>query len=364
MTTLPPGSPKPLLFDALPGLERRVPWIPLVDAPTPVQFLERLSARVGREVWIKRDDQSSAVYGGNKPRKLEFILAEAVSRGAKTLVTGGGLGTNHGLATLIFGRRMGFHVVLGLFDQPVTDHVRRSLLLFHAFGAEMVYLGSKLRGVLQYGVIERIRRRAACFIPLGGSSPTGVLGFVNAGLELAAQFERKEMPLPRAVFVAVGSCGTLAGLVMGLRLAGVPVPVVGVQVAPRIVVRPCAALRLARRTQRLVRRRAGRAVDFRLSVLDFPMDRIQYGPGYGHPTEGGRSALKLMAETEGIRLEPTYTAKTFAAVLDHSKQGAPAGPLLFWNTFNSVDLAARAGRVDPLSLPRPFHRFFQGRPAG
>lgn len=364
MTSVSSGAVRPLLFDAVPTLAHRVPWIPLIEGPTPVQLLDRVSGRVGREIWIKRDDRTSPVYGGNKPRKLEFLLAEARIQDARTLVTGGALGTNHGLATTIFGRRLGFHVVLCLLDQPVTDHVLRNLLLFHAYGAEMVYVGSKLRGAVQFGLVERIRRRRACFIPLGGSSPTGVLGFVNAGLELALQLERKELPPPSSIFVAVGSCGTMAGLVLGFRVAGVSVPVVGVQVAPRLVVNPGAVLRLARRTQRLMGRHGGRVSGKPLSVSDFPIDRAHYGSGYGHTTEKGRSAIRLMAEAEGILLEPTYTAKTFAAVLDHRKTESRGGPVLFWNTFNSVDLSAQAGLVDSTSLPKAFHGFFQARKTG
>lgn len=349
------------IFDAVPGLAERIAHIPLVHAPTPVELLERLSSRVGREIWVKRDDLSSPLYGGNKPRKLEFLLAEAQSRGARTLVTAGGLGTNHGLATAIFGKEAGFEVVLCLFDQPVTDHVRKNLLLFRACGAEIVYGGSRLGGVLRFFIMERIRRRRAFFIPLGGSSPKGVLGFVNAGLEFALQLEKGEAPKPGAVFVAVGSCGTLAGLVLGFRMAGLSMPVVGVRVAPAVAVNRKAVLKLARRAQELLApcgsRRSGLLP---LSKEAFLLDSEQYGGGYGHPTEAGREAQNLLVETEGIRLEPTYTAKTLASLLEHSRRGTFAGPLLFWNTFNSVDLSSRLAGVGSADLPRPLRKFFVG----
>ncbi len=200
-----------------------------MEAPTPVQALERLSTHLGSEVWIKRDDKTSAKYGGNKPRKLEFLLGQALSRGHKTVVTGGGIGTNHGLATAVFGRTLGFHVVLGLFGQPVTAHVRKSLLLYHAYGAEMFYVSNLLTALWRFYVSERFRRRDAYFIPGGGSSPVGVLGYVDAGLELAMQVERKEMPPPKVIYLPVGSGGTMAGLVLGLRLAGLKTRVVGIR---------------------------------------------------------------------------------------------------------------------------------------
>lgn len=349
------------IFDAIPGLAERMPRIPLVHAPTPVQFLERLSSRVGREIWIKRDDLSSPLYGGNKPRKLEFLLAEARARGARTLVTAGGIGTNHGLATAIFGKETGFQVVLCLFDQPVTDHVRKNLLLFRACGAEIVYGGSRIETLLRFFLLERMLRRNAFLIPLGGSSPRGVLGFVNAGLEFALQVEKGELPKPGAVFVAVGSCGTLAGLVLGFRLAGVSVPVVGVRVAPLVAVNRRAVFDLARRAQQLLAEGQGRQSGPTLLSKDaFSLDSEQYGGGYGHPTEAGCSAQRLAEETEGIRLEPTYTAKTLASLLQHGRRGTFSGPLLFWNTFNSADLAGRLAGVKPEDLPRPLNKFFAG----
>lgn len=346
------------IYDTVPGLAERIPRIVLVHAPTPVELLERLSSRVGREIWIKRDDLSSPLYGGNKPRKLEFLLAEARSRDARTLVTAGGIGTNHGLATAIFGRQAGFRVVLCLFDQPVTDHVRKNLLLFHACGAEMVYGGSRLKGLLRFFLVERLLRREAFFIPLGGSSPQGVLGFVNAGLEFARQIANKEAPIPGAVFVAVGSCGTLAGLVLGFRMAGLSVPVVGVRVAPAVAVNKKAVLNLALRSQALLGAGRRPVAGIQLSKSDFPLDPTQYGGGYGHPTEAGRSAQRLAEETEGIRLEPTYTAKTFASLLEYGRRNTFRGPLLFWNTFNSADLSGRLAGVRPSDLPRPFRKFF------
>jgi len=124
------------------GSEGAYPGPPLVSAPTPVHRLETVSEQLGHDVWIKRTTRLLRFMAANKSRKLEFVLGEAMARNKKTLVTGGGLGTNHGLATVIFGKELGFRVVLGLVDQPVTTHVRRNLRLYHAYGAEMLYVGS------------------------------------------------------------------------------------------------------------------------------------------------------------------------------------------------------------------------------
>jgi D-cysteine desulfhydrase len=361
MALTPSGKTRPWLFEAFPALSKHLPWTPLIEAPTPVQPLKELSKKVGSEVWIKRDDETSPVYGGNKPRKLEFLLGEAKSRGYKTLITGGGTGTNHGLATSIFGRKLGFHVILGLFGQPVTAHVRKNLLLFHAYGAEMVFVDSMLRALFRFYVTERFGRRDAYFIAPGGSSPVGVLGYVDAGLELAMQVERKELPLPRRIYLAVGSCGTMAGLALGLRLAGLRIPVVGVQVAPRLLANPRTVLRLARKALRVMRRHDRSVPMIELTTADVPVDRGYYGPGYGHPTDAARRALSLMAKTEGIGLDVTYTAKTLGALLHSVRAEGERGPVLFWNTFNSVDLSRMADRVEFLFLPEEFHRFFEGK---
>ncbi len=337
-----------------------MPWTPIVDAPTPVHALERLSRHLGSEVWIKRDDKTSSIYGGNKPRKLEFLLGEALARGYKTLVTGGGIGTNHGLATAIFGRRLGFRVVLGLFKQPVTAHVRKSLLLYHAYGAELFFVNNLLSALWRFHVTERLRRRDAYFIPGGGSSPVGVLGYVDAGLELAMQVERKELPRPKAIYLAVGTGGTMAGLVLGLRLAGLRIRVVGVQVAPRLLANPRISLRLARKALKLMRRHDRTVPDLDLTQADMLIDASYYGAGYGHPTNGARRALSLMAKTEEIELDGTYTAKALSGLLHQVRSEGEKGPVLFWNTFNSVDLSPMADRVEPGLLPEAFHRFFEG----
>jgi len=359
MKVLPPRLNRPWLFEAFPGLQEKVPWTPMVEAPTPVHRLESISSQLGKEVWIKRDDKTSSEYGGNKPRKLEFLLGEALAQNRKRVFTGGGVGTNHGLATTIFGKKLGLGVTLGLFDQPVTAHVRKNLLLYQAFGAETKYADSMLKAALRYYLIERIRQRRAYLVPLGGSSPLGALGYVDAGLEFATQVQREEVSPPQMIFVAVGTCGTMAGLVLGLRLSGLSTRVVGVQVAPRAFANPKAVLRLARKALKLMRRLDRSVPDVKLNLADFPIERGHYGPGYGHPTPACREAIQLMGESEEIFLDPTYTGKTFGAILARVKSEPEEGPVLFWNTLNSVDLAPVAQSVDFHSLPAVFHRFFE-----
>jgi D-cysteine desulfhydrase len=349
----------PWLFEAFPRLAGAVPWMPVVTVPTPVEQLENVSRRLGADVWVKRDDRTSLVYGGNKPRKLEFLLADARAQGRTTLITCGGLGTNHGLATTIHGGKHGWRVVLGLRTQPVDEHVRNKLRLFHAHGAAMLLLSGGTDAYEQFEAEQRVERPEAYFIPAGGSTPVGVLGFVDAGLELARQIEHGKLPEPRAIFVATGTCGTLAGLVLGLKLGGLSTRVVGVQVASPHFANAETALRLARGSLDLLRSRGASVPDVPLALDDFALDTDHYGPGYGHPTDSARQAIALVRDAEGITLDLTYTGKAFGALVDQIASKRVEGPVLFWDTYNSVDLSAAAAGVDYHALPKPFHRFFE-----
>jgi D-cysteine desulfhydrase len=353
----------PWLFEAFPALQRHVAWTPVVTAPTPVHRLDDVSARLGAEIWIKRDDRTAPDYGGNKPRKLEFLLADARAQRRKTVITCGGLGTNHGLATTIYGGKLGFRVVLGLREQPVTAHVLKSLRLFQAYGATMLLISGGTDAYERFEAEQSIERPNAYFIPAGGSTPVGALGFVDAGLELARQVEAGQLPAPRTMFVATGTCGTLAGLVLGLKLAGLETRVVGVQVASPRFANAEVALRLARGSLGLLRDHDGSVPDVPLALDDFALDTDHYGPGYGHPTDSAREAIALVGaegrDAEGVTLDLTYTGKAFGALVDHVKAERSEGPILFWNTFSSADLSAVATGVDYRALPEPFHRFFE-----
>jgi D-cysteine desulfhydrase len=152
----------------------------------------------------------------------------------------------------------------------------------------------------------------------------------------------------------------MAGLIIGLRLAGLPTQVIGVQVVPLAFASPKGLLSLARKILRLMRRHDISVPQIKLSLSDVAMDRVHRGRGYGCPTLAGHEALKLMAENEGITLDWTYTSKAFAALLDHVRGQPGSGPVLFCNTLNSIDLSSAANATEFTSLPPVFHRFFDG----
>jgi D-cysteine desulfhydrase len=357
---------EPALIRAFPVLRQRCPRRPFTTLPTPVEVFPLDGVPEGG-LYVKRDDRSGSSYGGNKPRKLEFIIGAALARGARRLFTSGGLGTHHGLATTILGREAGLATTLVLVPQPVTEAVRRSLLLHAAYGADMIFGPSvpaaALRGA---AAIARaaFRGERPYLVATGGSSTAGTLGFVSAGLELAEQVRGGELPEPSEVWVAVGSGGTLAGLAAGLRLAGLASRVVGVLVTDILPPSERGLARAATAALRRLRALGAEVPELAVGPSDFDLLRDQVGPGYGAPTAAGREAIEAAARC-GVGLESTYTGKALAALRQRARRAAwPDRPVLFWNTFSSVDVEARAPRpLDPANLPARFRRILEERPA-
>jgi D-cysteine desulfhydrase len=348
---------EPALFRAFPSLRQRCPRRAFTALPTPIEPFPLAGVPEGG-LWVKRDDRSCAAYGGNKPRKLEFVIGAALARGARRLVTSGGLGTNHGLATAILGRAAGLATTLVLIPQPVTDAVRSALLLHAAYGADLVYGATIPTAALRGGAAlaaAALRGERPFVIPTGGSSHAGQLGFVSAGFELAEQVRGGGFAEPAEVWVPVGSGGTLAGLSAGLRLAGLSSRVVGVLVTDILPPSPRGLARAANATLRHLRALGADTRGIAVSPADFDLVRDQLGSGYGAATPAGREAVADAARC-GLELETTYTGKTLAAL--RARHGRwPAHPVLFWNTYNSVDAAAGAPcPPDPEQLPARLRR--------
>ncbi|HUU04146.1 MAG TPA: pyridoxal-phosphate dependent enzyme [Myxococcota bacterium] len=325
----------------LPLLVGRLGPLRLADLPTPVARLDGLGDCLGRDdLYIKRDDLSSPLYGGNKVRKLEFLLGEARRKGVTHLLTMGGLGSNHLLATALHGNSLGLRTVGVVFPQPVNAGVRRNMAADRGVGVELVPIRSKY--LLPVSVAKTLARvtiregRAPLLIPGGGSSPLGALGFVNAGFELAEQVRRGELPEPAAVFLPYGTGGTAAGLALGLQLAGLTTRVLAVRVIDRLLANRPRMLFFMRALTRFVAG-AGDTLD----LGGAPADNLKIipgyiGRGYGHRTRAAERAVELFGRREGIKLEFTYTGKAAAALLDFAAW--MRGPLLFWNTYSSANI--------------------------
>ena len=325
----------PALAQQFPDLQARIPWLPLGRWPTPVSRLERLGRLAGGAgLWVKRDDLSGELCGGNKVRKLEPLLGEALARGARRVLTVGGEGSNHVVACALYAREHGLGCRAVLVPQPETEHVRETRRLVRALGVEVIHCPTRLLVPARLALALAEDPAGSFLVGPGGSSPMGTLGFVAAGLELAGQVAAGALPRPDEIVLPLGSGGTTAGLLLGLAVARLDLRVVAV----RVVERPLAGATLVRR---LVRRTAARlGWKGRPGKLEVVHDQI--GPGYGHVTPAAERAVALAQDEEGIKLETTYTGKAMAALL---KRGSRGKRILFWNTHNSRDLSHLLGHT-------------------
>jgi len=305
-------------------------------------------------VVVKHDEHSGVLYGGNKVRKLDYILARAQKLGATRIATFGAVGSHHALATALYAKRLGMAATCFLGHQPNVAHVYETLVAHVANGTELIRFGDPRQQKITLPP-GGLRRNRTWVVPAGGSSWLGVVGFIEAALEFAAQLEGSELPRPRRLYVANGTMGTAAGLALGLALAELPVELNAVRVTSEDYASGTGVIRLMQKTAALLHR-----IDRR-----FPGDLAErahirfrdgfVGDGYSRPTPEGERALQVAREELGLILETTYTAKAFAALL--ADEGP--GPLAFWNTYNAAPLpSAGTVRLEDTGLPQDFARYF------
>jgi len=346
------------------AIRSALPHVPLAELPTPVQRLDRLSERLGVELWAKRDDLCSPEYGGNKVRKFEHLLAAARDRGARSVITFGAVGSNHVTATALFARRLGLHCAAAVFPQPMSGYARENLRADQALGVRLAFVPSPLlTPAAALALWIRLRRDRDTSPPYlvapGGSTPLGTVGMVAAACELAGQVRAGMIPEPDRLYVPLGSCGTAAGLAAGVAAAGLRTQVIAVRVVDRVLANAALTRRMARRTAALLRR----------ALPGFPegdpaaplrVRHEQFGRAYAHFTRAGQEAVRLAADEEGLALEGTYSGKALAALVADARAGALAGrTALFWITCNGQDLSALAAQGDPVQLPPAIRREFE-----
>lgn len=321
-----------------------VPRLALGDYPTRVERIDALCTD-RCALYVKHDDAASPVYGGNKVRKLEPILADAKRRGSRRIVTVGAAGSHHVLATTLFAREHGLRAAAVLVPQRRTPHAMTNLRV--AIGAGLEPFVATGYPDVPLRVLAAMRADST-FVALGGSNDLGTLGYVLAGLELGDQVARGELPEPDLVIAPLGSGGTVAGLAVGLEAAGLRTRVMGVAVSAPEGMFGAMARRLVARVARRVGVAKG-AAQKRIAVVG-----TEIGEGYGIPTARGDEAT-ARARSVGLTLDPTYTAKAFAATLDEVARGE-AKTVVFWQTLSSASLEARA-REAP-ALPRDLDDLF------
>jgi D-cysteine desulfhydrase family pyridoxal phosphate-dependent enzyme len=315
----------------------RFPSLPFLPAPTIIEPLPRLQTLLGGgpRLLIKRDDAIPFGFGGNKVRKLAFVAARAVADGADTLITAGGVQSNHARATAAAAAKLGLRAVL-VANGEAPARLTANALLDNLLGAEVVYVPSREdRAPMILEVAERLRSqgRRPFAIPIGASTPLGALGFALAMAELADQ-----IPAPDVIVHATSSGGTQAGLVAGCRLLGLPTRVVGISADDS-----CTSLQAC--TRAII---SGIADLLEMDPLELSrgtaieVDDRFVGDGYGIPTDESREAIELAARTEAIFLDPTYTAKAMAGLIAYVRQQKfkENQTVVFWHTGGQVGLFA------------------------
>jgi len=353
------------LFRKYPVLEEKLAHVALGMFPTPVQQLKRLGVRLeSNKLYCKCDNLSDDDYGGNKVRKLEFLLGEAVRQGHQEVMTFGCAGSNHATATAVHARKLGLRSISMLLPQPNAHSVRRNLLLSYLSGAELHHYGNTAevpQGVRRQQAVHK--RRIGQFpyeIPAGGSSATGICGFVNAAFELQEQIERGEIPEPDCIYVPMGTMGTAVGLLIGLKALGMGTAVIGVRVTNEKFVNAEKGMRLFRETNSLLHSLDPGFPELECSSGELVIRHEFFGEKYALYTKEAMDAARMMKESEGIQLEGTYTGKALAGLLSDMRSGWLSDKsVLFWNTYNSADFSDKIKSIDYHRLPARFHRYFE-----
>jgi 1-aminocyclopropane-1-carboxylate deaminase/D-cysteine desulfhydrase-like pyridoxal-dependent ACC family enzyme len=329
------------LFETFPRLAHSIPWTPIGHWPTPVTEARHFANEHGlNALYVKREDLSHPECAGNKIRGLEFVLGDAVRHGTKTILTLGVVGSHHICRTAWHARRCGMDTIAVVIDQPAAEYVRRNLAAALACGATVVpanraTLLPKLAGQFAKAWVQQGRR--PYYLAPGGTSPLSCLGQVNAAMELKRQIAAGQLDEPDYLYVALGSLGTAAGLLVGCKLAGLRTRLVGVVASYRWFCTAGRWARLARRIHRLMRRLDAGVPRIDIDTSELTVVGTALGDGYARPTEASLRLAAAFRSAESIELDSTYTAKTLDGAVQFIENFRLHNKVhLFWHTYHSM----------------------------
>ncbi len=321
----------------------RLPRVRLAHLPTPLEPMDRLSKALGGpRLWIKRDDCTGLATGGNKTRKLEFLVAAAIAEGADTLVTVGAVQSNHCRQTAAAAAKTGLHCELLLErlvpDQDAAYEAGGNVFLDRLLGAHITYFGAghdMSAELIAHGEQLKTQGRTPYLIPSGGSNAIGALGYVDCALETVRQADELGLTIDEVVMPTC-STGTQGGLVVGFIGSGLKIPTLGI------------SAQHPKTTQEAM---VQRLVDETTAHMGLPGIGSEHvlvsdeyvGGGYGIPTEGMVAAVRTLAQTEGVLLDPVYSGKAFAGLIDLVRTGRWSADqnVVFVHTGGSVGLFAQ-----------------------
>jgi L-cysteate sulfo-lyase len=327
----------------------RHPRVSLAHLPTPLEFLPRLTRHLGGpNIYVKRDDCTGLGTGGNKTRKLEFLMADALQQSATTVITQGAVQSNHARQTAAAAAKLGLACEL-VFENRIegaSDPYLHSgnVLLDRIFGARVreVAKGSDMTAELD-AVADEVRKsgKTPYVIPGGGSNPTGALGYVDCALELVSQANRQGLVIDHVVH-ATGSAGTQAGLAVGLKAIHTGIPLLGIGVGADRKAQEQKVFELATKTAKFT------GAEDVVKREDIVCNCDYVGPGYGVPTEAMNAAVLLAARLEGLLFDPVYTGKALAGLIDLVRNGWFDGAenIVFIHTGGSAGLFAYVDQLN------------------
>ena len=325
------------------------PRVQLGQLPTPLEHLPRLSKHLGGpEIWVKRDDCTGLATGGNKTRKLEFSMAAALEQGADTIITVGAVQSNHVRQTAAAACKLGLQCEVLLehrIEKPSEPYAKSgNVLLDRIFGARLrEYPGGADLDQAMQEVAEEVGERGGrpYLIPGGASNAVGALGYVNCVIELLGQADALDLSIDHLI-TATGSAGTQAGLIVGLKAMEQEIALLGIGVGDSRHVQEEKVFALACETADLIGKRGIVAREDVVAISDY------IGDGYGVPTDGMNEAVLLLARLEGLLLDPVYTGKAMAGLIDLVRRGELAGAknVVFLHTGGAAGLFAYSDQLD------------------
>lgn len=358
------------LFKSYPAFESHIPHIQLGQWPTSIMHLPIIGNELGlSHLYIKREDLSGGfnahgrkLFGGNKVRKLEFLLADAIKKGHQTVLTYGGIASNHVAATAVYTKQVGLKSIGLLMSQTICLNLRRNLLLDTHFGCQIfpcpgdnLLSNDELRNFLHDNQLDE----NPYLIPMGGSNVLGVISMVNAVFELKEQIDQGLLLEPDYIYVPFGSMGTTAGLLLGMKAAGLKAKIIPVRVVSNPKFNAGSLCALIQETNNYLH-----AIDSSFAVHTWNVDTMyinneQLGNGYASKTVAGENAA-LLFDIENIILDQTYTAKAAAALIDDCKKGIIKSNdvVLFWYTYCADEFPDVIDQRDMHTIPTEFQKYW------
>jgi 1-aminocyclopropane-1-carboxylate deaminase/D-cysteine desulfhydrase-like pyridoxal-dependent ACC family enzyme len=345
------------LSRAFPLLASRLPYLSLADLPTPVSMRQLAGGSTRHEITIKHDDVTAEDYGGNKLRKLEYLLQQASIKRAKRIATFGTVGSHHAIATALYAKRAGFECTCFLSHQSMQPGLGNALRFHLQNETEIIRFGGDRKKRIAT-LRKHLQGRNAWVVPLGGSSWYGTVGYVNAALELAEQIRAGELPCPSRLYIALGTMGTAAGLALGFALSDIDIEIHAICITLERYANEPALDRLMNKTATMLNSIDPGIPANLASRTNLRFRKEFLGDGYGRTNDVTERAIEIARDDLDLSLECTYSGKAMAALMHDLDEGVD-DPVLFWNTFSSRPMMVDESiEPDFERVPKEFARYF------